>query len=33
MSVLHSAPMRQTLSFFAYFWFSPVIGGWEGKRT
>jgi len=24
--------MRSPQFFFAYFWFSPVTGGWEGKR-
>ena len=31
--MLHSAPMRSSQFFFAYFWISPVTGGWEGKRT
>jgi len=31
--MLHFRPMRSALFFFAYFWFSPLTGGWEGKRA
>jgi hypothetical protein len=34
MLVLNSGPMRRAAHFFfAYFWFSPVTGGWRGKRA
>jgi hypothetical protein len=31
--VLHSRPMPANRFFFAYFWFSPLTGGWRSKRA
>jgi hypothetical protein len=31
--VLHSRAMHRARFFFAFFWFSPLTGGWKGKRA